>query len=136
MICGYFQYNCFSCDTRRRMTPPSISYPCEAYENAPQGAILNIGEGEYYISTTGSTKVGTYHRGYPTPIMVKVLSTKGHINIEKVLNSLLLMSLGAGVSGHGTRLPSSLYYLKMFGKYVNEHGLPSNLSVMQRIFYV
>lgn len=122
--------------TPRRRTTAMSSYPCESYENAPQGAILNIGNGEYYISTTGSTKVGTYHRGCPTPIMVKVLSTKGNLSIERVLHSLLSMSMGAGVSGHGTRLPSSLYYLKMYAQYINEHGLPNNPNTLQRIFYV
>ena len=120
----------------RRRTTAVTSYPCESYENAPQGAILNIGNGEYYISTTGSTKVGTYHRGCPTPILVKVLSHKGNLSVEKVLHSLLSMSMGAGVSGHGTRLPSSLYYLKMYARYINEHGLPSEPKVMHRIFYV
>lgn len=113
-----------------------VTYPCEAYENAPQGAILSTGEGEYYILTTGSTKVGTYHRGCPTPIRIRILATKGNFDIIKILHHILSLALAAGTSGHGTRLPSSLYYLKKYARYVNEYGLPTQREVQKRIFYV
>jgi hypothetical protein len=121
--------------TPRRRTNIAI-YPCEAYESAPQGAILGFGGGEYYILTTGSTKVGTYHRGCPTPIRIRILATKGNFEISKILHYILSLSLAVGTSGHGTRLPASLHYLKKFAKYVNDYGAPTNQEVFQRIFYV
>jgi hypothetical protein len=91
---------------------------------------------EYYILTTGSTKVGTYYRGCPNPIRVKILMAKGIFEANKIMHTVLSMSLEAGTSGNGTRLPASLYYLKKYAKYVNEYGFPSNQDVLQRIFYV
>jgi hypothetical protein len=119
--------------SRRRTV---IAYPLESYENAPQGVIMQTAPDEYYILTTGSTKVGTYYRGCPNPIRVKILMAKGIFEANKIMHTVLSMSLEAGTSGNGTRLPASLYYLKKYAKYVNEYGFPSNQDVLQRIFYV
>jgi hypothetical protein len=125
-----------SVSTTPRRRTSIVTYACEAYENAPQGVILNAGNGEYFVLTTGSTKVGTYYRGCPTPIRVKIIQVNGYFEIDKIMHMILTLSFAAGISGHGTRLPAPLYYLKTCAKYINEYGLPSADSVFQRIFYV
>ena len=89
-----------------------VTYACEAYENAPQGAILNAGGGEYFVLTTGSTKVGTYYRGCPTPIRVKVIQVNGYFEINKIMHMILSLSFAAGISGHGTMLSCTPLLLK------------------------
>jgi hypothetical protein len=128
-----FKPTLVSAQARRRTV---IAYPLESYENAPQGVIMQTAPDEYYILTTGSTKVGTYYRGCPNPVRSKILFVKGAFEIQKIMRHILSMSLVSGTSGNGTRLPASLYYLKKYATYVNEYGLPSNQSVLQRIFYV
>ncbi len=125
-----------SVNTAPRRRTNIVTYACEAYENAPQGVILNAGNGEYFILTTGSTKIGTYYRGCPTPIRVKVIQTNGYFEINKIIHTILALSFAAGISGHGTRLPAPLYYLKVYAKYINDYGLPSADIIFQRIFYV
>jgi len=119
---------------RRKL--PTVSYPIEAYEAAPEGAILRTANDEYYMLTTASSKVRTYYRGCPTAVRLKILGSRGVFDINKVLHYVLSLSLEAGTSGHETRLPAPLYYLKKYAKYVNEYGLPSNEAVFQRLFFV
>lgn len=120
----------------RRRRPEAVHYPIEAYEPAPEGAILRVARDEYYIVTTPSTQVGTYYRGCPTPIRLKILGSKGVFDIEGILHYILSLSLGAGTSGHETRLPAPLYYLKKYAWYINTYGLPAKEKVFQTMFYI
>lgn len=128
-----FKPSFVSSQARRRKVS---AYPLESYENAPQGIIMQSAPNEYYILTTGSTKVGTYYRGCPNPVRIQVLSVKGMFEIQRIMQHILSMSLVSGTSGSGTRLPASLYYLKKYARYINEYGLPSNQTILQRVFYV
>jgi len=119
---------------RRRL--PTVSYPIEAYEAAPEGAILRVSNDEYYMLTTASTKVGTYYRGCPTAVKLKILGSQGTFDIGKILHYVLSLSLVSGTSGHETRLPAPLYYLKKYARYVNEYGIPDNEANFQRLFFV
>jgi len=118
---------------RRRRVAAAV-YPVEAYESAPQGTILSVGENQYYILTTGSTKIGTYYRGCPTPLRLTILSSKGAFDIGSILNYILSLSLLAGTSGHATRLPAPLYYSSKYASYISRYGEPSRQ--LQTIFYV
>jgi hypothetical protein len=122
--------------TPRRRMVQGKTYPVEAYEAAPEGAILRASRDEYYMMTTASTSVGTYYRGCPTPVRLKILMTKGVFDIQSILHYILSLSLEAGTSGHETRLPAPLYYLKKYASYVAEYGLPANEKVFQTLFYV
>jgi len=120
----------------QRRRRPSTIFPIEAYEEVPEGSILRVAEDEYYLVTTASTKVGTYHRGCPNPIKLKILRSKGIFNIEKILRYILSLSLVSGTSGHETKLPAPLYYMKKYAGYVNEYGLPTNEKIFKTLFYV
>jgi hypothetical protein len=119
---------------RRKL--PTVTYPIEAYEAAPEGTILRTANDEYYMLTTASTKVRTYYRGCPTAVRLKILGSRGVFDITRILHYVLSLSLESGTSGHETRLPAPLYYLKKYAKYVNEYGLPSHEAVFQRLFFV
>lgn len=119
---------------RRRVEAPS--YPLESYECAPQGAILQTAVDEYHILTTISTKVGTYYRGCPKPLRLKVLGSKGSFDLPSVMRHILSLSLEAGTSGHETRLPAPLYYLQKYASYVSAYGSPEKESTYKVPFYV
>jgi hypothetical protein len=121
--------------TRRRRTPTTV-YPVEAYEEAPQGIIFAANSDEFYIVTTSSKKLGTYHRGCPTPIRVKILASKGSFKSEKILHCILSLSAAAGTSGHETRLPSPLYYLRKYAAFVNAYDFKVNKRIAQEPYYV
>jgi len=118
---------------RRRET---TSYPIEAYEQNPQGLIMKASDREYYLSTTISTRIGTYHRGCPLPIKIRVVENKGFFKIDEIIQYLLSLCMEAGTSGHVTRLPAPLYYLGLMSYYINEYGLPSKDSTFENFFYV
>jgi hypothetical protein len=118
----------------RRRRVAALVYPIEAYESAPQGTILSVGENQYYILTTASTKIGTYYRGCPTPIRLTILFSRGVFDMESILNYILSLSLLAGTSGHETRLPAPLYYLSKYAAYVSKYGEPS--QTLETIFYI
>lgn len=119
---------------RRRVEAPG--YPLESYECAPQGAILRTAADEYYALTTVSTKVGTYYRGCPKPLRLKVLGSKGSFDLRSVMHHILSLSLEAGTSGHETRLPAPLYYLQKYAAYVNDYGSPGKEGTYKVPFYV
>jgi hypothetical protein len=120
----------------RRRRVEALSYPLESYECAPQGSITRISSDEYYVLTTVSTKVGTYYRGCPKPLRLRILGSKGSFDIPSVMRHILSLSLEAGTSGHETRLPAPLYYLKKHATYVNDYGSPENESTYAAPFYV
>jgi hypothetical protein len=122
--------------TRRRRLNSVISYPLEAYEAAPQGVIFIANEIENYLLTTTSTKVGTYHRGCPTVIKLNVLKIQGEINKEQAMKTILDLCLASSTSGHGTRLPSSLYYLQKYAQFINNYSLPEKEEIFGTLFYV
>lgn len=122
--------------SRRRRRARSLVYPIESYELSPQGAILKASESEYYLLPTTSTKVKTYYRGCPTTVKIVILDRKGSYNIEELLHLILSLSLAAGTSGHITRLPAPLYYLRKYSQYINEYQLPSIEKVYETFFYV
>lgn len=122
--------------TQRRRRKPAVIFPIEAYEEVPEGSILRFADDEYYLLTTASTKVGTYHRGCPNPIRLKILRSKGIFSIDKILHYILSLSLVSGTSGHETKLPAPLYYMKRYAGYVNQYGLPSNEKIFRTLFYV
>jgi|Deesub1362A_J573_1020465.scaffolds.fasta_scaffold00668_19 hypothetical protein len=121
--------------TRRRRRTLS-SYPIEAYEAAPEGVILKTARNEYYLATTASTKVNTYHRGCPTPIRLRILESKGPFDMGKILQYVLSLSLASATSGHETRLPAPMYYLKRYANYISNYGVPKNEKVFEKLFYV
>jgi len=120
----------------RRRRLQTVTYPVEAYEAVPEGAILKAARDEYYVVTTASSKVRTYHRGCPTAVRLKILGSQGVFDIGKIIHYVLSLSLEAGTSGHETRLAAPLYYLKKYARYVNEYGLPTNERAFQTLFYV
>lgn len=120
----------------RRRADQTIVYPVEAYEGAPQGVIFKASPDEFYMVTTASRKLGTYHRGCPTPIRVKLLASHGSFDVNQILQCILSLSLGSGTSGHETRLPAPLYYLGKYAAFINAYGPQINEKMLQRPFYV
>jgi hypothetical protein len=122
--------------TPRRRRRLSSIFPIEAYEAVPEGTILSASDTEHYLLTTASTKVRTYYRGCPTPIRLNIIKSEGVFNLEKLLKYILSLSLVSETSGHETKLPAPLYYMKKYAAYVNEYGLPSNEKIFKTLFYV
>lgn len=119
---------------RRRVKP--LAYPIESYEHSPQGTILKASKSEYYLLPTASTKIKTYYRGCPTTVKIRIVGRKDFNNIEGILHLILSLSLAAGTSGHVTRLPAPLYYLRKYSEYLNKYQLPSIEKVYETFFYV
>ena len=121
---------------RRRRITRHVEYPFESYENAPQGVILKAGGNRYYIVTSRSVRHETGFRGCPIPIRAEIFSHKGTFDINEVLSHVLSLSIMSRTSGHTTRLPSPLNYLRKYAYYVEKLGEPTNKKVQQSLYYL
>ncbi|MDA4128664.1 MAG: hypothetical protein OK422_04340 [Thaumarchaeota archaeon] len=109
----------------------------EAFEVAPEGLAVRAGEGSYYLVTGRTIEKNALRRGCPTPIKVSFIRRQGDgwedDALAKFVFSLCMMGRA---SGHLTRLPSPLYYLRSYAHYYHYYGLPDDESLRQRIFYI
>jgi hypothetical protein len=121
---------------RRRRIDENPIDEIVSYEAVPEGCIVSTGKNEFYAITTASTRIGTYYRGCPVPIRIRILDSKGVFDVMSILKYILSLTLEAGTSGHETRLPAPLYYLEKLGWYIGTYGLPENKSIYEKIFYV
>ena len=121
---------------RRRIQRHTVRYPFESYEYAPQGVILKAGENRYYIVTSRSVRHETGFRGCPIPINVEVFSHRGTFDVNEVLSHVLSLSMMSRTSGHSSRLPSPLNYLRKYAYYIEKFGQPKNDKVRQSLYYL
>jgi hypothetical protein len=109
----------------------------EAYENAPQGAILKSEDSSYYLLTGKTIEKDALKRGCPTPIKLEFMATKGEKwKKDKLANYILSLCMMGRASGHMTRLPMPLYYLQSRDYYLNKFGAPKDEGIKQKIFYI
>jgi len=120
----------------RRRRSSTVTYPIEAYEFVPQGVILRSASREYHIIPTSSTKLATYYRGCPTTVRLRIRENTGKMSELDLASYVLRLCTVAGTSGHPTRLPAPLYYLKLLAYYIGRYGLPTNEKVFHTLFYV
>lgn len=121
---------------RRRRITRHVEYPFESYEHAPQGVILNAGGNRYYLVTSRSVRHETGFRGCPIPIRVEIFSHRGTFDVNAVLFHVLSLSMMGRTSGHTTRLPSPLSYLRKNAYYLEKFGEPTNEKVRQSLYYL
>jgi len=121
---------------RRRRITRHVKYPFESYESAPQGIILKAGGDRYYLVTSRSVRHETGFRGCPIPIRIAIFSHRGTFDINEVLSHALSLSMMSRTSGHTTRLPSMLNYLRKYAYYIEKIGEPTNEKVRQSLFYL
>jgi len=117
---------------RRRHT----RYPVEAYEAAPQGILLDAGDNTYHLVTSYSVRRQTILRGCPIPIRIEIPKSRGTFDTAQILSQLMSLTFMFRGSGHSTRLPAPLVYLKKYAYYVENFGMPSNEEFAQRLFYL
>lgn len=109
----------------------------EALESAPEGIRVKDGDASFFLVTGRTIERNAMKRGCPTPIRITVVENKGESwNNQDTARLLLELCLMGRASGHMTRFPSPLYYLRLYAHYVNNYGLPQDESIRQRIFYV
>jgi hypothetical protein len=110
------------------LVPGSINrmeLPMESYEEAPQGiAMESPGQG-WYLLTGKTIEKNTLKRGCPTPILVKTIHRTGEWEDEKLLQYIMSLCFMGRASGHMTRVPSPIYYLRLLGRYARDFGLPA-----------
>jgi hypothetical protein len=115
----------------------SISCPIEAYESAPQGAILRSEENSFYLLTGRTIERESLKRGCPLPIRMEILEAKGEKwNRPEIAKSVLALCMMGRASGHMTSFPMPLYYLQEYAYYHQKYGAPIDARIKQRIFYI
>jgi hypothetical protein len=120
-----------------RVQPELTACPMEAYETAPQGRILKCMDNDFYLLTGKTIEKDALKRGCPTPIELRITASKGNDwNMQQLVQYVLSLCMMGRASGHMTRFPMPLYYLQLFGYYVNKFGKPKNETIKQKIFYV
>jgi len=119
---------------RRRSNIPS--YPFESYEQAPQGVITKFGENQYNLITSRSVerKDETF-RGCPSPISIEVVHNQD-MSEPNIIKNMMNLCFMTKTSGHMTRLPAPLEYLRTYAGYIEKHGLPSKDSIKNRLYYL
>jgi len=115
----------------------SISCPIEAYESAPQGAILRSEENSFYLLTGRTIERESLKRGCPLAIRMEILEAKGEKwNRPEIAKSVLALCMMVRASGHMTSFPMPLYYLQEYAYYHQKYGAPIDARIKQRIFYI
>lgn len=120
----------------RRIKKLHVRYPVEAYEDAPQGVILSAGDNTYHMVTSYSVRRQATFRGCPIPIRIEISKSRGTFDTAQVLSHLMSLTFMFRGSGHSTRLPAPLVYLKKYAYYVENFGMPLNEEFAQRLFYI
>lgn len=116
-----------------KVAKPSI----EAYEIAPQGAVLKSDETTFFLLTGKTIEKEGLKRGCPTPIRLSIRLAKGKDwDYYSIANHVMALCMMGRASGHMTRFPSPLYYLQLSAQYQNKFGVPQVEKFRQRIFYV
>jgi len=121
---------------QRIMKKLPARYPVEAFEEAPQGIVLDAGDNTYHIVTSYSVRRQATFRGCPIPIRIEISRSRGTFDSAQVLSHLMSLTFMFRGSGHSTRLPAPLVYLKKYAYYVENFGMPSNEEFTQRLFYL
>lgn len=119
-----------------RLKRRHIRYSVEAYQDAPQGMILTAGDNTYHLVTSYSIRRQTTFRGCPIPIRIEILKSKGTFDTSHVLSQIMDLTFMFRGSGHSTRLPAPIVYLKKYAYYVENFGMPSNEDFIQKLFYI
>lgn len=120
----------------QRIRKRRTRYPVEAYEAAPQGIALDAGDDTYHLVTSYSVRRQTILRGCPIPIRIEIFKSRGTFDTAQVLSHLMSLTFMFRGSGHSTRLPAPLVYLKKYAYYVENFGMPSNEEFAQKLFYL
>ena len=121
---------------RRRITRLHARYPVEAFENAPQGVVLSAGDNTYHMVTSYSIRRQTTFRGCPIPIRIEILKSRGPFDTAHILSHLMSLAFMFRASGHPTRLPAPLRYLKKYAYYIERFGQPLSEEFLQKLFYI
>lgn len=111
-------------------------YHVEAFEEAPQGIVLNAGDDTYHMVTSYSVRKQATFRGCPIPIRIEMFRSRGKVDTAHVLSHLMSLTFMHRGSGHSTRLPAPLVYLRKYARYVENFGMPSNKEFAQKLFYL
>jgi hypothetical protein len=107
----------------------------EAQEMAPQGSIARMEDGLFYIVTGRTIERNSVRRGCPTPIRAELKQNGTSLRNDEIIDVVLQLCMMGRVSGHMTRWPMPLYYLRMLASYVTNYGWPHE-NIKQRPFYV
>ncbi|HML03427.1 MAG TPA: hypothetical protein VK487_08655 [Candidatus Bathyarchaeia archaeon] len=109
----------------------------EAYDTAPQGAILKSDENTFFLLTGRTIEKEGLKRGCPTPIRLSIRLAKGKDwDFDNIASYIMALCMMGRASGHMTRFPSPLYYLQLSAQYQNEFGAPQVEKFRQTIFYI
>ncbi len=120
----------------RRVVRVTEDQLIEAYQEAPQGVLLDDGNQRFYLVTGRSIRRKTLVRGCPTAMRVDVAYSRGNFDNMKATELVLAHCFMSRMSGHMTRVPSSLYYLRRLAGYVHNYGFPENEMLHQKLFYL
>lgn len=107
----------------------------EAQEMAPQGSVAKMEENLFYLVTGRTIERNSVRRGCPTPIRAELKQNKTSLQDDEIINRILQLCIMGRASGHMTRWPMPLYYLRMLANYVTRYGWPHE-NLKQRPFYV
>jgi hypothetical protein len=107
----------------------------EAHEMAPQGSIAKMEDVLFYLVTGRTIERNSVRRGCPTPIKAELKQNKTSLENDEIIYLILQLCMMGRESGHMTRWPMPLYYLRMLAGYVSNYGWPHE-NIKQRPFYV
>ena len=109
----------------------------EAYESAPEGLVVKASNDAYYLVTGRTIEKDSLRRGCPTPIRLVIARSQGNSwDNSQIARFVLSFCFMGRASGHLTRFPSPLYYLRLYAHYVHNYGLPEHANIRERPFYV
>ncbi len=109
----------------------------EAFEAAPEGLIVRASENTYFEVTGRTIEKDALKRGCPTPIRLNIVSKHGKVwENDQIVRFLFSMCMMGRASGHMTRYPSPLYYLRSYAHYYHLYGLPDYANLRQKLFHI
>lgn len=109
----------------------------EAFEVAPEGLAVRASENTYFLVTGRTIEKNALKRGCPTPVRLTLASKRGAVwKNDEVVRLIFSLCIMGRASGHVTRYPSPLYYLRSYAHYFRLYGLPDHATVRQKLFHI